>query len=136
MRYEQTLKHTDSSSMRIYYIDGGVLALISFTFAVLGISRQAVLLMAIPVTVLALINLLHSEFIRIQHRWINHIDARLLELLEESDKSLSRLTSRVRPSSAHGVYRTIHLTISIGLAALAIFMIAYGLGYVPEFAVL
>ena len=129
-RSNQTLSHTDSSSRLIYVIDGAVLALVYFAINTLGPSRSVILLMSFPVFMLAVINYLHSEFIRIQHHWTNNIDKRLLELLDEPEVRSPAKSFRV--SSSHGVYRSIHIVIAVSLLIIAIFMVFYGLGNFPN----
>ncbi len=131
-RLDHTLTHTQTASQLIYLIDGAVLALLYFAVGQLDISRTVILLSTFPVVVLAIINYLHSEFVRVQHHWYRNIDNKLIERLGETEIPSPPKSSFRFLSSAHEIYRSIHVVIWVSLALLAVAMFLYGVGCFPN----
>ena len=123
-RLDHTLTHTQTSSRLIYFVDGGVLALLAFMLNNLGTNRPVVLLMAFPMFVLAILNFLHSELIRCQKNWYHNIDKKLLDLLNQAEIEFPE-----KKLGTHDIYRIIHIVIAISLLIATIMMYLYGIGY-------
>ena len=130
-RLDHTLSHTVNASRLIYIVDGAVLALLAACIDSLGVTRPVVFIMSFPMFILALINLFHSEFVRLQHYWYGSIEAKIVDVL--GDQPVPRPPKKkVGFASGHGVFRSVHILIAIGLFIIALVMILYGLGYFPE----
>ncbi len=130
-RLEHTLTHTQTSSRLIYFVDGAVLALLAFILDNLGADRPVVLVMAFPMLILAILNFLHSELIRSQHKWYKYIDKKLLDLLDQAEIKFP-VKKGLQPLGTHAIYRTIHIVITISLLIAAILMFLYGIGNFPS----
>lgn len=131
-RLDHTLTHTQTSSQLIYLIDGAVLALLYFSIGQLDTSRTVIRLAAFPVLVLAILNGLHSELVRVQQHWYRSIDRKLRERVGETEiTDLPKRRFRLL-SSTHGIYRLIHIVIAVSLVIMAVAMFSYGLGYFPD----
>lgn len=129
-RLESTSTSSHSTTQLIYLVDGAVLALVYFMIEKMGATRSVIGLASFPMLVLAIINYLHSEFVRIQHHWTTNIDKRLLDLLGE--KVIQRDQKRFRLSSSHKTAQIMHLIISLALLAAGILMLLYGCGLFPS----
>jgi len=130
-RLDHTLSHTVNASRLIYIVDGAVLALLAALINSLGPGRQVVIIMSFPMLVLAILNLFHSEFVRLQHIWYRNIDSKLIEIL--GDTAIERPSKkRLSFSSSHGVYRALHLLMASALIVAALLMFLYGIGCFPD----
>jgi len=130
-KLDHTITHTQTASKLFYMVDGAVLALVYFVIGKLGGTRTAVLISCLPIMTLLILNILHSEFVRLQGHWYRATDDRLRTRLGELEIEEPE-ESKLKFSSAHGVFRAIHLVIAGALFIICGAMIAYGLGVFQE----
>lgn len=128
-RLDHALNHMLTASKLIYLVDGAVLALIYFIADRFAYTRQFALAVFLVFLILAIINYLHSEFLRIQNHNYQIINKRILKILGESSEENELQGKFV---IKWNVYRLIHIIIAFALFIVFIFMLLYGLGYFPN----
>jgi hypothetical protein len=136
-RFDHTITHLHVTNKQIYLIDGAVLTFSYFLITGFGLTKSIALFLAVLSFILAGINFLHSRFILTQQHWYREIDIRIRKLLNEED---------IKPIPKHNIYKNlftsshrnlhhIHILIVFWLIFLAIILILYAIGVIPEISI-
>lgn len=133
-RLDHTLQHTQTATRLIYIADGAVLGFCYFWIQALDFSRYAIGTATLPVFLLAVMNYFHACFITNQNSWYNGIDAKLFNLLSQSEVDHSEPPEHIFDKyfllkslkSSHRALRAIYVAVCGSLIIACVFMILYG----------
>lgn len=138
-RLDHTLQHTHIATKLIYIADGAVLGFCYFWIRNLNFEWYAILTAAFPVFLLAVMNYFHACFITNQNSWYNGIDAKLQNLLSQSEvdhsEQLKHKPEQSTPifdefvliKSSHRNLRAIYVAVCGALIIAGFVMISYGI---------